>query len=61
MRLLEGRCAVGTLQNQERIALSLVPDGTIYRALEKLLVLDGDRISYRALNVEQISSVYSKG
>ncbi len=39
-------------------ALRLVPDGTIYRALEKLLVLDGERISYRALDVEQIGSVY---
>ena len=36
----------------------LVPDGTVYRALEKLLVLDGERISYRALDVEQIGSVY---
>ena len=36
----------------------LVSDGTIYRALEKLLVLDGERISYRALDVEQIGSVY---
>jgi hypothetical protein len=30
----------------------------VYRALEKLLVLDGERISYRALDVEQIGSVY---
>lgn len=36
----------------------LVPDGTVYRVLEKLLVLDGERISYRALDVEQIGSVY---
>lgn len=33
-------------------------DGTIYRILEKLLVLNGERISYRALNVEHIGSVY---
>ena len=33
-------------------------DGTIYRVLEKLLVLNGERISYRALNVEHIGSVY---
>ncbi len=55
---LEGRSAVGTLQNHERIAPPLVPDGTVYRSLEKLLVLDGERISYRALDVEQIGSVY---
>ena len=35
-----------------------MPDGTIYRVLENLLVLDGERISYRALDVEQIGSVY---
>jgi hypothetical protein len=55
---LEGRMAVGARQIHERIEASLVPDGTIYRALEKLLVLDGERISYRALDVEQIGSVY---
>lgn len=56
---LEGRTAlVGVRQVHERIDAPLVPDGTIYRALEKLLVLDGERISYRALDVEQIGSVY---
>ena len=35
-----------------------IPDGVIYRLLEKLLVLDGERLSYRALDVEQIGSVY---
>ena len=48
----------GARQIDERIEPPLVPDGTIYRALEKLLVLDGERISYRALDVEQIGSVY---
>jgi hypothetical protein len=52
---LEGRSACGVGQ---RIEPPLVPDGTIYRALEDLLVLDGERISYRALDVEQIGSVY---
>ncbi|MBV6457222.1 MAG: hypothetical protein HONBIEJF_00329 [Fimbriimonadaceae bacterium] len=42
----------------ERFEVPLVPDGTIYRVLEKLLVLDGERLSYRALDVEQIGSVY---
>ena len=55
---LEGRAAGGTRQAHERIEPPLVPDGTVYRALEKLLVLDGERISYRALDVEQIGSVY---
>ena len=55
---LEGRPSVGARQIHERIEAPLVPDGTIHRALEKLLVLDGERISYRALDVEQIGSVY---
>ena len=55
---LEGRPAGGVRQLHERIEVPLVPDGTIWRALEKLLVLDGERISYRALDVEQIGSVY---
>ena len=57
-KFLEGRPSGGARQIHERIEPPLVPDGTIYRALEKLLVLDGERISYRALDVEQIGSVY---
>jgi hypothetical protein len=55
---LEGRPLGAVAQNHERLVAPLVSDGTIYRALEKLLVLDGDRLSYRALDVEQIGSVY---
>jgi hypothetical protein len=55
---LEGRSSGGARHGDERIGPPLIPDGTIYRALEKLLVLDGERISYRALDVEQIGSVY---
>jgi Eco57I restriction-modification methylase/restriction-modification enzyme MmeI-like protein len=55
---LEGRQLAGGRQLHERVEPPLVPDGTIYRALEKLLVLDGERISYRALDVEEIGSVY---
>jgi hypothetical protein len=55
---LEGRGSAGARQLHERINPPLVPDGTIYRAFEKLFVLDGERISYRALDVEQIGSVY---
>ena len=57
-KFLEGRSSGGARQIRERIEPPLVPDGTIYRALEKLLGLDGERISYRALDVEQIGSVY---
>jgi hypothetical protein len=55
---LEGRGRGGVRQVHECIEPPLVPDGTVYRALEKLLVLEGERISYRALDVEQIGSVY---
>ncbi len=39
-------------------ALPLVSDGTIYRILEKLCILEGERVSYRTLDVEEIGSVY---
>jgi len=55
---LEGRTSVGARQVHERIDPPLISDGTVFRVLEKLLVLDGERISYRALDVEQIGSVY---
>jgi hypothetical protein len=35
-----------------------VPDGCIFRVLQALLVLDGERLSYRSRDVEQIGSVY---
>lgn len=54
---LEGR-GPGARQVGERLDPPRIPDGTIHRALEKLLRLDGERISYRALDVEQIGSVY---
>lgn len=55
---LEGRKKGDAWTRGDRLEAPLVPDGTIYRALEKLLILDGERISYRALDVEQIGSVY---
>ncbi len=56
---LEGRRAVaGARQTTERVRPPLVSDGAVHRVLEKLFVLDGERISYRTLDVEQIGSVY---
>ncbi len=57
-RFLEGRAEAGARQIHERVEPPLVPDGAIHRVLEQLLVLDGERISYRALDVEHIGSVY---
>jgi len=38
--------------------LPMVSDGVVFRVLTNLLVLDGERISYRTLDVEEIGSVY---
>jgi hypothetical protein len=35
-----------------------IDDETVYRVLEKLIVLEGQRLSYQSLDVEQIGSVY---
>ena len=43
---------------RQRLDPPRVSDGVVYRVLENLLVLDGERLSYRALDVEQIGSVY---
>lgn len=47
-------------QQDERAAVKVpsVDDGTVFTVLHKLLYLDGQRLSYRALDVEQIGSVY---
>ena len=57
-RFLEGRSGGGVRQTPERVLPPHISDGVVYRVLEKLLVLDGERISYRTLDVEQIGSVY---
>lgn len=38
--------------------LPLISDGVIYRILQNLLILNGERLSYRTLDVEEIGSVY---
>lgn len=55
---LEGRPYRSVRQLDELLSPPRVSDGTIYRVLEDLLVLDGERLSYRTLDVEQIGSVY---
>ena len=40
--------------------LPLISDGVIFRALRNLLILHGERLSYRTLDVEQIGSVYER-
>ena len=55
---LEGRPVGSRFADCGKIEAPRVADGVIYRMLDKLLVLDGERLSYRALDVEQIGSVY---
>jgi hypothetical protein len=50
---LEGRDALG-----ERPAPPRVSDGCVWRILQRLMLLNGERLSYRTLAVEQIGSVY---
>ena len=39
-------------------AIPMIPDATVWNLLRSLMVLDGERLSYRTLDVEQIGSVY---
>ncbi|RIL07544.1 MAG: SAM-dependent methyltransferase [Proteobacteria bacterium] len=55
---LEGRAAGTRWDESGTLDVPRVPDGVVWRVLSKLLVLDGERLSYRALDVEQIGSVY---
>lgn len=52
---LEGRA---TANDALPGSLPRISDGTLYRVLDLLLYLDGERLSYRTLDVEQIGSVY---
>lgn len=55
---LEGRPPGSARQIGETLEAPRVPDGTVFRVLQNLLMLEGERLSYRALDVEQIGSVY---
>ena len=50
---LEGRKKV-----DDPVQVPRVSDGVLFRVLSNLLLLDGERLSYRNLDVEQIGSVY---
>jgi hypothetical protein len=55
---LEGRPHGSTRVMGALVEPPRVPDGVVFRVLQNLMVLDGERLSYRALDVEQIGSVY---
>jgi hypothetical protein len=55
---LEGRPLNSRYTKGERLDPPRVSDGVCYRVLSGLMMLDGERLSYRSLDVEQIGSVY---
>ena len=55
---LEGRDAHSSYSDGILSNLPAVSDDVVEKVLSKLLWLDGERLSYRALDVEQIGSVY---
>lgn len=55
---LEGRQRGETRRAGTQIEIPAISDGAVYRVLQQLLVLDGKRLSYRALDVELLGSVY---
>ena len=56
---LEGRPWKTSRRNYDGdVRVPHISDGVIFRVLNNLLILDGERLSYRTLDVEQIGSVY---
>jgi hypothetical protein len=55
---LEGRRFGSKRSSTEAVTPPRVSDGVIFRVLRDLLMLDGERLSYQTLDVEQIGSVY---
>lgn len=54
----EGSAPITQPEARAAVKLPSVDDRTAYAVLEKLLYLGGQRLSYKALDVEQIGSVY---
>ena len=48
----------GRIRKDDPVSVPKVSDGVLFRVLSNLLILDGERLSYRNLDVEQIGSVY---
>jgi hypothetical protein len=53
-----GSAPIADAEERARVAVPTVSDATVLAILEHLLVLEGQRISYRSLDVEQIGGVY---
>ena len=55
---LEGRTLNSSYKDKRYNNLNLISDDVVEKVLNKLLILDGQILSYRALDVEEIGSVY---
>jgi hypothetical protein len=53
-----GAAPINDEQHRAAVRVPSVDDGTVFRVLERLLLFKGQRLAYRALDVEQIGSVY---
>jgi hypothetical protein len=54
----KGSSPIADPVGQSRVKLPTLDDGTLFEVLRKLIVRNGQRLSYKALDVEQIGSVY---
>jgi hypothetical protein len=45
-------------EDMARVRVPTIDDEAVYRVLERLMVLEGQRLSYKVLDVEQLGSVY---
>lgn len=53
-----GSAPISMAEQRAAVAVPGIDDGTVFDVLRRLLFLEGQRLSYRALDVEQIGSVY---
>jgi hypothetical protein len=54
----ESTAAIVSPEARAAVRIPSIDDGTIHAVLHRLVVFEGQRLSYRALDVEQIGSVY---
>ncbi len=54
----DGQTNLTTNHQQLTTTMPRISDGVVFNVLKNLLILDGERLSYRTLDVEQIGSVY---
>lgn len=55
-----GSSPVGTPEARAAVRVPTVSDRVVLAILERLMVLEGQRVSFRSLDVEQIGSVYER-